>query len=1151
MAAPAGRDTPPSTVESTVVEEGILDLKLSQLASCSRCWCQIRATEFLWSDKSGAARDSLLPITGVRQLYDLPVMSKDSTMHNPFDRHDLLLTGRLRSSGEITSFKVRVPYPSMRFRWVAALNSARTGHAGRRQYKHKSRSFLSYHSAVDRVISSPKFRETLRRGVKDSPWVSYLDVRTMATYYVNRVTKETTWIKPEAESQDNNESIDLNKTTADRRDPHLTSEPRQLLARMNERLDVMTRWLMQQTIAQEFDTLILLAKHGALTAAKTDGDPMSTFGSTTFLGSFYRNILSCPLFDQSTQEGKRRLRRIFSDFIELLPEFNTRYAAAHNDPTGIRKDVLRITANPVYHMSRTTWKHFDEGGPQKISPEFHSNVDLDDRVDDMLDQKLIARAILNVLAECFWFDTQDEVSSAANGVDRLLGAFVVANNVNELPDTWQQLLHAMAPTILFRIWQSLEKPLSASSFTNVYNSLPRSAIIEAIRWKLVDGGVAGSVIKLLLKTRIAGSPTPFQQLVSAQLGIQEHDRAILYWSEYLQPAVKRRLDKERCKGGVLHPASFEDGTQGLRDFMIALKSGYRQGFMMQDLSRDWQKDGSYTSPEEQSRMQSQALQEILENELAKVEKAGLVELYGDEKFIALVELVLIVIIEPFAELLCRPEVGAADVLDDVFRAWKRVIDVGGFCSNGESALEPVSKLKGYADAIDELQTSIFRLIKQAVIFDYHKWRDVLQWASELLSNSKLDLGVQEIIAGSPIRRRQRPPPPPPPPTNKNSTSSEKETFGGLDSKLQATVWGEVDSLLEQCSQGRATYQAGVLTEARLEISEKKVLPLFIERTSELLSRRDIQLQKLAAMGRGGAVRSHRRGSSPEPYKRSKDETGIDVEHVHNTEEYALWYISAVKNSMPEQKNISTSNGSIIRSAGVHVALLALHGFERCDVEQVNVSQSSVGEQLNEFMSNLNDALLGNTSTDKKGKYEELSSYRGELSKYISLWTLAGPRPKGSSHLHPIEDIRLAGNPEEEDSMHLQLSGYSMLEVPLTDSGLRLWYRRGTTKPPIKALHIGGLPLCDMANDALNSMASVNKSNAKGWSSFMNRITFIGANIRTMEVLLPPRKSRTARTDAGEDCGRDIAGDKYESWQDGGVENSHGNQLAAVRLVICR
>ena len=106
--------------------------------------------------------------------------------------------------------------------------------------------------------------------MKDSPWVSYLDVRTMATYYFNRVTKETTWIKPEAESQDNNESIDLNKTTTDRRDPHLTSEPRQLLARMNERLDVMTRWLMQQTIAQEFDTLILLAKHGALTAAKTD-----------------------------------------------------------------------------------------------------------------------------------------------------------------------------------------------------------------------------------------------------------------------------------------------------------------------------------------------------------------------------------------------------------------------------------------------------------------------------------------------------------------------------------------------------------------------------------------------------------------------------------------------------------------------------------------------------------------------------------------------------------------------------------------------------------------------------------------------------------------------------------------------------------------
>ena len=178
---------------------------------------------------------------------------------------------------------------------------------------------------------------------------------------------------------------------------------------------------------------------------------------------------------------------------------------------------------------------------------------------------------------------------------------------------------------------------------------------------------------------------------------------------------------------------------------------------------------------------------------------------------------LTVLIEPFAELLCCPEVGAAEALDDVFKAWKRVIDVGALCKTGPSAAKPASKLLGFADAIDDLQASVFRLVKKAVIFDYHKWRDVFLWISELMQYSRLDLAVQEMMTGAPASSSA-------PASGKAGESSgttqpEMQPRDGLEPAVQKAIWCEVDGLLQKCSQGRATYQAGMLTEARLEATE--------------------------------------------------------------------------------------------------------------------------------------------------------------------------------------------------------------------------------------------------------------------------------------------------------------------------------------------
>ena len=341
--------------------------------------------------------------------------------------------------------------------------------------------------------------------------------------------------------------------------------------------------------------------------------------------------------------------------------------------------------------------------------------------------------------------------------------------------------------------------------------------------------------------------------------------------------------------------------------------------------------------------------------------------------------------------------------------------------------------------------------------------------------SRLDLAVQEMMTGAPASSSA-------PASGKAGESSgttqpEMQPRDGLEPAVQKAIWCEVDGLLQKCSQGRATYQAGMLTEARLEATEKALLPIFIERTNELLSRRDQGLQKAGRrVGFGAGI--GRRGKSPEPYRRKPGTTRPDLVVEETTRETAVWYLGVVRDSALER--LSSGNTSTARSAGVNAALLALHGFTRCDHTPVvqpppapspdvaNTASLSSVDRFSAFFGSVNDALK-KAASGGRASHEELN--RGGMPISVSVWMSSGPRPRGCGNLSPITDVSIGGSPEEQGSSKLVLEGYTVIDVPVTASGQRLWYRRGGLQKPIRGLTVGAASLKNGADELLRKASS--------------------------------------------------------------------------------
>ena len=74
--------------------EGVLELKLNPVKSSYTVWCELRGSEFKWNSSTDESveGDQLSPITAIKQLHDLPVLSKERQEILTFERHDLLVS---------------------------------------------------------------------------------------------------------------------------------------------------------------------------------------------------------------------------------------------------------------------------------------------------------------------------------------------------------------------------------------------------------------------------------------------------------------------------------------------------------------------------------------------------------------------------------------------------------------------------------------------------------------------------------------------------------------------------------------------------------------------------------------------------------------------------------------------------------------------------------------------------------------------------------------------------------------------------------------------------------------------------------------------------------------------------------------------------